>query len=58
MQVSYAYLKFAVAVTFEFGIVMVIGLVVPVTVPVTSPDQLTKLCPRDGLAVSVTCVPA
>ena len=53
-----SYLKFAVAVRLEFGIVMVIGLVVPVIVPVASPDQLVKLRNGFGLAVIVTCVPA
>jgi hypothetical protein len=37
---------------------MVIGFVVPVIVPVVSPDQFAKLCGAMGVAVIVTRVPA
>ena len=47
-------MRFAVAVTFELGIVIVIGLVVPVIVPVASPDHPVKICDPSGLAVIVT----
>ena len=60
-NISQKRLKFAVTDTFEFGIVIVIGLLFPVIVPVTSPDQFLKLYENNpaeaAVAVSVTVVP-